>query len=85
MKVVLTKERGVHGLAAAEIEILDTPGTKGKAFGAFVYNFAENPEDANLRDGLAFFLEIPAWLRAAHHAGRKGEPFEIERLEVDEI
>lgn len=44
-------------------------------------NFAECPEDANLGRDLRFVYGLPEVLRAAHEAGQRGEPFEMEEVE----
>ena len=44
-------------------------------------NMAFDSEDANLGRDLAFVYDIPALLRAAHEAGRRGEEFVLKETE----
>jgi hypothetical protein len=44
-------------------------------------NLSECPEDANLGRDLKFVYKLPEVLRAAHEAGQRGEPFELEESE----
>ena len=44
------------------------------------YNMADCPEDANLGRELAFVFGLPDVLRRAYEAGKRGEPFSIERV-----
>ena len=44
-------------------------------------DYSECPEDANLGRGLKFVYGLPRVLQAAHEAGRRGEPFELEEVE----
>ena len=43
-------------------------------------NLGECPEDANLGRDLRFICALPNLLRAAHEAGKRGDPFEVEEI-----
>jgi hypothetical protein len=43
------------------------------------------PEDSNLGRNFCDVYQIPALMKEAYEAGKNGETFEIENIEVDEI
>ena len=43
------------------------------------------PEDATLNRDFNDCYQVANLMRRAHEAGARGEPFEIEKVEVDEI
>lgn len=51
----------------------------------FVGHLGENSEDANLVRDLAFFLEIPEWLRRAHSLGALGGRFYLDSPAEEEV
>ena len=77
MRVIVTEEEDEYGeFASLSIEIDDK--TK------FSVYHSDSPEDNNLFRNFSDCYDIPSLLRKAWQAGKNGEEFEIEYLEVGE-
>ena len=77
MKIVITVDEGDYSVS--EEMLID--GKRGPSVGPL----CECPEDAIIGRSLISCTEISEYMKMAHEAGNRGEPFDVEIIEEEGV